>query len=62
MPRFRIECDEPATRFESLNHHTAMAAAKDVAARATAEVRVVEIADDGGETVTHVLDPRHHHP
>jgi len=61
MPRFRIECDEPATNFESENHHTAMAAAKDVAARAMAEVRVVEIADDGGETLAHVLDPRHHH-
>lgn len=61
MASFRIECDEPATSFDSATHHTAMAAAKDVAARASAEVRVIEIAEDGTESVVHREPPRHHH-
>ena len=59
MPKFKVRCDNPKTDFESTSLHTAKAAAKDVSSRAHEPVRVVEVADDGTETVVHTDPPRH---
>jgi hypothetical protein len=59
MPKFRVRCDNPKTDFESASLHTAKSAAKDVSLRAHQPVLVVEVADDGTETVVQTDPPRH---
>jgi len=59
MPRYRVECDDPKDGFEVATLHQAKAAAKDVAARAHAEVRVVEVSEGVPERIVHRVVPRH---
>jgi hypothetical protein len=66
MPRLRprqlvayVERTNPKTDFEPASLHTARAAAKDVSLRAHEPVQVLEVTDDGAETVVHTDPPRH---